>query len=280
MRQTTFLITVILSVISVLGCSSADDRDGNGGDGENGEGNDRVNSQYGTRPSSEFDETALPDFNECTSSLIAIVRDFPDSHPDFHHSGEVGKAGEDLVLGMVQETLGPDEKPVAGANAFHSSQLDEWYTTRRGINEEFIATILLGDIGNGVWSHNNDAFFPLGPSQGYGHENNTDIDGVKRNFLFTTELRLRFTYKEGQRFRFKGDDDLWVYINGKLAIDLGGIHSEREAEVDIDAHAAKYDMVPGGVYTMHIFHAERNPVESHFRIDTNIECFTSDGPVV
>ena len=271
MRRPEFLGLVMLGASSVIACSSSDDED---------DYVDGLNSQYDTRETNDFDESEATDFNQCTPNLIAIVRDFPDSHPDFHHPGEVGKAGDELVEGMVQVDLGADEKPVAGSNEFHSSHLNQWYTTIPNINKEFIATIALTDIGNGIWSHNNDAFFPLSPSQGFGHENNTDANGVERNFLFTTELRLRFTYKEGQRFRFKGDDDLWVFINGKLAIDLGGIHSEREQEVDIDAHAAKYGMVPGRIYPMHIFHAERNPVESHFRIDTNIECFSSDGPVV
>jgi fibro-slime domain-containing protein len=278
MRQITALIAIGLWMGPVFGCSSSDEEDEEGSN--NTDYYDGINSEYDTRPSDEYGQEIDSNYNQCSPTLLAIVRDFPDRHPDFHHSGEQGKAGADLVTGMVAVDLGADDKPILGTNRFFSDNLSEWYNTIPDVNKEFVATIRLAETANGVWTHNNDYFFPLGPNQGFGHENNTDGNGVRQNFLFTTELRLRFTYKQGQRFRFKGDDDLWVFINGKLAIDLGGIHSKREEEVDIDAHAQQYGMVPDQQYTMHIFHAERNPVESHFRIETNIECFTSEGPVV
>ena len=274
MKKATLGIIACTALLVASACRSGGAESDTGPDFEESSENDSNNDQYNTRPAGDTSNPADTSFDSCTPVLTAIVRDFPDSHPDFHHPGEEGKAGEDLVEGMVQIDLDADGKPVRGANDFFSEHLSKWYRTIDGVNREYVSTITLSDAGGGIWTHNNDSFFPLGPNQGYGHENNVDGNGELRNFLFTTELRLMFTYETGQRFRFKGDDDLWVFINGKLAIDLGGIHSQREQEIDIDAHAAKYNMTPGFQYTMHIFHAERNPVESHFRIDTNIECFT------
>jgi fibro-slime domain-containing protein len=101
---------------------------------------------------------------------------------------------------------------------------------------------------------------------GFGHE------GFAHNFHFTTEIHTRFEYQGGETFTFTGDDDLWLFINGRLAIDLGGLHPSLSATVDLDAQAATLGITPGHEYAMDIFHAERHTDASNFRIETTIEC--------
>lgn len=85
-------------------------------------------------------------------------------------------------------------------------------------------TLTLTDIGGGIYEYSNGAFFPVDGDL-YGNQS------AVHHYGFTFELHTKFTYALGQTFAFTGDDDVWVFIDKKLAIDLGGVHGAASASV-------------------------------------------------
>jgi fibro-slime domain-containing protein len=157
---------------------------------------------------------------------------------------------------------------INSAESFH-----DWYHTTEGVNFEFQKELELTETpaGSGVYVFESTAFFPLEPAEGFGVTPKNSGQG--KNFLFTTEMHLLFTYVAKQSFSFSGDDDMWIFVNDTLALDLGSMHRAEPGTIDFDALADKLGIKPGGVYAMDIFHAERHTSASNFRIETNIGCF-------
>ncbi|MDB4993509.1 MAG: lipoprotein, partial [Myxococcaceae bacterium] len=113
-----------------------------------------------------------------------------------------------------------------------------------------------------------------------------------RNVSFTSETHFWFEYKGGEKFDFAGDDDTWVFMNGKLAIDLGGLHSPLKGSFTLDADTdgagadiadgsalvtsdlaanktipgAITGLTAGGIYEVVMFQAERNECGSNFKV--------------
>jgi fibro-slime domain-containing protein len=121
---------------------------------------------------------------------------------------------------------------------------------------------------------------------GYGIENEFPDP---RNFHFTTEVTYWFVFDPAAnaQLTFVGDDDVWVFINGYLAVDIGNLHVPTGGRIQLGATQATvgystdqagaiwdettrpvsdFGLMAGEAYEIKVFHAERQTLASSFQL--------------
>lgn len=134
-----------------------------------------------------------------------------------------------------------------------------------------------------------DSFFPL-DSVGYqpkGNQANSNVeDGMvngggdnNHNYFFGLRYDIKFTlgdYIGNLKYKFTGDDDLWVVLDGnKVVIDLGGIHNAATGEVDLwkyllnkgQTNANLTDDQKKAEHTLTVLYMERGAVASNCEME-------------
>jgi fibro-slime domain-containing protein len=250
------------------------------------------------------------------------------------------KGGYGVVKGMVDSILGSDHKPVRSAHDTGAGYPNSWswafrctYDTLHdgkaeigdsGISTNWFRTVptknsetcrdiplVLNDT-TGAYEYDNQNYFPIDdfktrangtPNPFYDTIRQNEWDAQSyHNYGFCLESHGNFEYKKKQVFRFRGDDDVWFFINNKLVVDLGGIHGPAEDSVFLDSVGATYvtrldslgkpiwdnknnrnvvdlvwtsnRLVEGKTYPFDFFFCERHPAGSSLRIRTQMNLRT------
>jgi len=209
--------------------------------------------------------------NAASTTLTGIVRDFQpgalvpgNTNPDF----EIPVVIPSVVHGMVSSTLTGNAPTLVSSGApgyvTSSASFAQWFGPAA---PSTTLTITLNETSPGIYSYSNSAFFPIDGqllgNYAYGH-----------NYHFTYQIAATFGYTPGagQTFNFSGDDDVWVFFDKKLGIDLGGVHPTASQSVNLDTLFG-----PGkaaGNYAFDFFFAERHTTASNLMISTSLNLVT------
>eukprot|EP01117_Protostelium_nocturnum_P006016 TRINITY_DN2163_c0_g1_i1.p1 TRINITY_DN2163_c0_g1~~TRINITY_DN2163_c0_g1_i1.p1 ORF type:complete len:629 (-),score=164.49 TRINITY_DN2163_c0_g1_i1:127-2013(-) len=187
--------------------------------------------------------------------------------------------GNDPTTGMVENKLDSKKKMVytdaywktGGKNQqAQSAETFNWLWNQGqhtfDINYDFVLTNPNPE-SNDVYTYDNQAFFPI---DGRGWGNTKAGDAPYHNFGFCMESHSVFTYRGGEVFNFTGDDDLWIFVDNRLAMDLGGLHPARYGNINLDTFGGLYK---GATYNFDIFYCERHTFFSTIKVQTTIAIY-------
>ena len=233
--------------------------------------------------------------------ITGVVHDFKSGHPDFYN-GMAGAQGH--IVGNVMNNLNSSGRPARGGGSsvgylvtkqwcdsqgnpiapnmfgtatgdvagttgpaknggiYSAQSYDQWFADVMGANLSAPSTITLTKNSDDVWEYHTNDIHPIDNLM-FGNE------GKKHNNNYTYSITAQFTHHAGEhRFvEFKGDDDVWVYIDGKLAMDLGGLTAGVKQYLDVD----RLSLSDGQQHTLNFFYAQRQENRTVFNLRTNLD---------
>lgn len=231
-----------------------------------------------------------------SKSIPITIRDFNASHADFQDAKQ-NTCNVDGVgtKGMVEETLDAAHKPVkSAASPCPKYDIHTWFRDDPTVNRRYCLDLQLDKMGATANTYQTPSAFaqnyfpidsvpdpnppnsrikapdPVNPALA-GETFAGGNPGMPHNFHFCMEMHATFKYRGGEVFDFKGDDDVWVFINNTLALDLGGLQDNGAGQVNLDLQKDALKISIDNYYNFDFFFCERQTTGSHLQVTTSID---------
>ncbi|MGL1904301.1 MAG: hypothetical protein OCC49_19360 [Fibrobacterales bacterium] len=171
------------------------------------------------------------------------------------------------VTGMVKKELGLNGLPQLDSIHTDNDHLEEWWTEAEF--NKVNTTIPFLYVGNGTYQYWDNNFFPLDSPEA------TWKDPDTLNYYFAAHFQHTFLYDgtPNQLFEMGGEDDIFVYLNGTLVIELGGPQYGLLDTFSLSEEFQQLGIEVGDSITLDFFIAERKMLNSKAYMSITAPCF-------
>jgi fibro-slime domain-containing protein len=190
-------------------------------------------------------------------NVPSLLFDFKQIHPDTQKQIEPD-------FGIIKKKLDSSGIPIYDNNGYHKTitSIDSFYSWFHHVPCDSVhnsscndliklhKSFILKKYRNNVWMHHNETFFPIDNS-GFGNEK------MNHNYGFTMMIEFDvINVDRDLKFSLSSDDDSWLFVNGSLIIDNGGIHATLGDTVTISTPYI------GSIHHVSLFYAERHVTDA------------------